>query len=114
MSGPAGGSSPAARAARRTAATASAAVAGARPDLAQMPEIRGQTRIVKRPAVEPGGELTESRGVDAAGVRRGGPRDELGRGLGAGAVRGREARSKRSRTSSTRLVSDAVSLAGID
>ena len=77
-------SSPAARAARRTAATASAAVAG----LVQIPQIRGEARIVEPPAVEPGGELAESRSVDPARVRRGGPRDELGR--GAGAVRGRE------------------------
>ena len=55
-----------------------------------VPQIRREARIVEPPAVEPGGELAESRGVDAARVRRGGPRDELGRGLGAGAVRGRE------------------------
>ena len=42
------------------------------------------------PAVELGGDLAESRGVDAARVRPRGPRDELGRDLGAGAARGRE------------------------
>ena len=58
--------------------------------LVQIPQIRREARIVQPPPVEPGGEQAESRGVDAARVRRGGPRDELGRSLRAGAVRGRE------------------------
>ena len=52
-----------------------------------MPQIRGEARIVQPTAIEPGGELAESRGVDAARVRRGGPRDEFGRSLRPGAVR---------------------------
>ena len=58
--------------------------------LVQIPQIRREARIVQPPAGESGGELAESRGVYAARVRRRGPRDELGRGLGAGAMRGRE------------------------
>ena len=58
--------------------------------LVQIPQIRREARIVQPPAGEPSGELAESRGVYAARVRRGGPHDELGRGLGAGAMRGRE------------------------
>ena len=49
---------------------------------------RDAARGRSRPDAALGGELAESRSVDPARVRRGGPRDELGR--GAGAVRGRE------------------------
>ena len=54
----------------------------------EMSQIRGEARIIERPAVEPEGDPVQGRGVDAARVRRGGPRDELGRGLRVGAVRG--------------------------
>ena len=79
-----------ARGGRRGVLAAPAVAVRGRCRPGSVPQIRRETRIVQPPAVEPGGELAESRGVDAARVRRGGPRDELGRGLGAGAMRGRE------------------------
>ena len=77
-----------ARGGRRGVLAAPAVAVRGRRRPGSVPQIRREARIVQPPAVEPGGELAESRGVDAARVRRGGPRDELGRGLGA--VRGRE------------------------
>ena len=79
-----------ARGGRRGVLAAPAVAVRGRRRPGSAPQMRREARIVQPPAGEPGGELAESRGVDAARVRRGGPRDELGRGLGAGAVRGRE------------------------
>ena len=75
---------------RRPAATASAAVAGAPPGLVlQIPQIRGEARIVQPPAGEPGGEQAEkprlyTRRVCAEAMR--GPRARWLRGSGAGTL----------------------------
>ena len=63
-----------ARGGRRGVLAAPAVAVRGRRRPGSVPQIRREARIVQPPAVEPGGELAESRGVDAARVRRGGPR----------------------------------------
>ena len=65
-----------ARGGRRGVLAAPAVAVRGRRRPGSVPQIRREARIVQPPAVEPGGELAESRGVDAARVRRGGPRDD--------------------------------------
>ena len=91
---PAGLGSPASRARKHATATAVDALAGARPWVMELGEVRGEGRVLEQPVVEPSVGATERPGVGPAAVRADGAgrravrrRAQLGRRRG-GAGRG--------------------------